>query len=71
MKKFKQYSFWTSLSGAIILFVEVLGRIFNFIPNNALINDLIMSIAGILVVLGIVSSPNNEKDDNNTDEKEQ
>ena len=69
MKRFKQYSFWVSLSGAIILFVQVLGRLFNFIPNNELINDLIMSFAGILVVLGIVSKPTDE-DDDNTNKKE-
>lgn len=71
MKKFKKYSFWTSLSGAIILFVDVLGKVFNFIPNDSLINDLIMSFAGILVVLGIVSAPTEEDDDeNNTNKKE-
>ena len=69
MKKFKQYSFWVSLSGAIVLFVEVLGKVFNFIPNNELINELIMSFAGVLIVLGIVSSPTEENDDN-TNEKE-
>ena len=69
MKRFKQYSFWVSLSGAIILFVQVLGRLFNFIPNNELISDLIMSFAGILVVLGIVSKPTDE-DDDNTNKKE-
>ena len=65
MKRFKQYSFWVSLSGAIILFVQVLGRLFNFIPNNELISDLIMSFAGVLVVLGIVSKPTDEDDDTN------
>ncbi|MBO4412972.1 MAG: hypothetical protein J5779_03055 [Clostridia bacterium] len=69
MKRFKKYSFWVSLSGAIILFVQVLGRIFNFISNDELINDLVMSFAGILVVLGVVSSPTDENDDN-TNEKE-
>ena len=68
MKRFKQYSFWVSLSGAIILFVQVLGRIFNFIPNNELISDLIMSFAGVLVVLGIVSKPTDEDDDTNKKE---
>lgn len=68
MKRFKQYSFWVSLSGAIILFVQVLGRLFNFIPNNELISDLIMSFAGVLVVLGIVSKPTDEDDDTNKKE---
>ena len=68
--KFKDYSFWTGLAGAIVVFVQVLGRIFGFIPNNELVNDIVMSIAGILVVFGVVSAPSKNGDNDNKDDKE-
>lgn len=59
-KRFKTYSFWVSLSGAIVVFVEAIGRIIGFIPNAELINNIVMSIAGILVVFGVVLMPTEE-----------
>ena len=53
----KTYSFWTTLAGAIVVLVQVLGRIFNFIVPNDLVHDLITAIAGVLVALGIVTMP--------------
>lgn len=53
--KMKTYSFWVSFSGALIILVNALGRAFGFKVENQIIEDCIMSIAGILVVLGIVT----------------
>lgn len=53
----KSYSFWTTLAGAIVVLIEVLGRIFNFSISEKLIHDLIMAIAGVLVAFGIVTMP--------------
>lgn len=58
--RIKTYSFWISLSGAIIVLVQAIGRVAGFIPNANLIHNIIMGIAGVLVVLGIVSSPTEE-----------
>lgn len=58
----KTYSFWTTLAGAIVVLVQVLGRIFNFIVPNDLVHDLITAIAGVLVALGIVTMPKTSKD---------
>ena len=58
----KTYSFWTTLAGAIVVLVQVLGRIFNFIVPNDLVHDLITAIAGVLVALGIVTMPRASKD---------
>lgn len=55
--KFKSYSFWTALAAAVVVLVEAIGRIFGFIPDGKLISDIIMAIAGVLVVLGVVSAP--------------
>lgn len=70
--KIKSYSFWVSLSGAIVLLVEAIGRVFGFIANADLINNIIMSIAGVLVVFGIVSLPTeNQIEDIVEDESEE
>ena len=67
----KSYSFWTTLAGAVVVLVQVLGRIFNFNIPNDLVNDLIMAIAGILVALGIVNMPKKSETDNTiSDNKE-
>lgn len=57
--KFKSYSFWTALSAAIVVLIEALGRICGFIPDGKLVADIIMAVAGVLVVLGVVSAPIN------------
>ncbi len=59
----KSYSFWVSLSGAIVVLVESLGKAIGFIPDGKLINDIVMAIAGFLVVLGVVAMPVNNKTD--------
>ena len=69
--KIKNYSFWVSLSGAIVVLVEAIGRAVGFIPNGEIINDIIMAIAGVLVVFGVVTMPNiEEKTDASEDVKE-
>lgn len=69
--KIKNYSFWVSLSGAIVVLVEAIGRSVGFIPNGELINDIIMGIAGVLVVFGVVTMPNgNETTTTKEDEEE-
>ncbi len=75
--RIKTYSFWVSLSGAVVVLIQAIGRAAGFIPNADIINNIIMSIAGILVVFGIVSSPTEEElneyikeDDNEENESE-
>ena len=73
-KKFRSYSFWISLSGAIILLINALGRAFGFSIENQLVEDIVLSIAGVLVVLGLVTmdvKPNDEEKEENNDEKEE
>ena len=61
MKKFKQtikkYSFWTGLSGAVVIFANALAKCFGFEIDNVIIEDIIMSICGVLVAMGIVCAP--------------
>ena len=66
-KKFQSYSFWVSLSGAVIVLLNALGRAFGFEIENQIVEDVIMSVAGVLMVLGVVSmkgSANTSKKDN-------
>jgi len=58
MKKLiKSYGFWTALAGAVVVLVEAIGKLFGFSIAGEYISDLIMAIAGILVVFGIVNIP--------------
>lgn len=55
--RIKSYSFWTSLSAAVILLVNSIGNMFGFSIEDKLISNIIMSTCGVLVVLGVVSAP--------------
>lgn len=71
LEKMKSYSFWISLTGALIIFINCLGNIFGFKIENAVIENVIMSFAGILVVFGVVTKDNNnENEEENIEEKE-
>lgn len=68
--RIKIYSFWVSLSGAIVVLVQAIGRVAGFIPNADIIHNIVMGIAGVLVVFGVVSYPN-EEELRNTEEDEE
>lgn len=71
LEKMKSYSFWISLTGALIIFINCLGNIFGFKIENAVIENVIMSFAGILVVFGVVTKDNNnENEEENIEKKE-
>lgn len=61
-EKIKSYGFWVSLSGAVVVLVETIGKAVGFIPNGEIISNIIMGIAGILVVFGVVSMPPKESE---------
>ena len=64
--RIKSYSFWTALSGAVVIFLNALGDLCGFSVQDDLVSGLIMAVAGVLVVLGIVTMPSNE--DTNVDD---
>lgn len=55
--KFKSYSFWMSLTGAVILMINTLGESFGFSVNETAVNAIVNSVCGVLVVLGIIIMP--------------
>lgn len=67
-ERMKSYSFWVSFSGALIIFLNCLGNIFHFKIQNEVVEDVIMSIAGLLVVLGFVTKETGDENEENTDE---
>lgn len=68
--KIKSFSFWTALSGAVVVLLNALGQAFGFYVNNEIVSDIIMAIAGLLVVFGVVSMPNNNQDNSNSTEND-
>ena len=54
MKKFKQlisnYGFWTGLSAAVIMLATSISKAFGVSIDNKVIEDIIMSVCGVLVV---------------------
>lgn len=65
--KIKSYSFWTALSGAVVVLLQAIGDCFGFSIQSELVSGIIMAIAGVLVVFGVVSMPNK---DGSTDKSE-
>lgn len=60
MKKIKSYGFWTALSGAIVVLINAIGKCFGFSVEEEIVSNIIMAIAGVLVVFGVVSMPKKE-----------
>lgn len=56
--RFKTYAFWVALSSAVVILVQSLGKLFGFEIESSTIENIIMSICGVLVVLGIVTGSN-------------
>ena len=75
-KRFSKYSFWVSLSGAIVILLNAFGKAFGFSIDNKVVEDCIMAVAGVLVVLGLVGGVSgktgenkNETDEENNDKE--
>ena len=72
----KSYGFWTALAGALVVLVDAIGKMFNFEIEDELINDIVLAVAGVLVVFGIISVPKemyeikNEKSETEKEEDE-
>ena len=55
--KIKKYSFWTGLSAAVVMLCNAIAKCFGFSINDQIIEDVIMSICGVLVAFGVVCMP--------------
>lgn len=68
-KKIKSFSFWTALAGALTILVEALGKCFGFTVEEGIVSEIVLAVAGVLVVLGVVCMPSKE-DKTEDDESE-
>ena len=60
--KFKNYSFWISVTGAVVLLLNNLGKIFGFSVNNEAIFSVVDGVCGVLVVFGVLTMNKNKQD---------
>ena len=67
INKCSSYAFWVGLSSAIVVLVEAIGKLFGFSVDSYAIDEFIMSICGVLVVLGIVTK-DKPKDTDSTED---
>ncbi len=67
MKNFKSYGFWTALSGAVVVLINSIGKCFGFAVEEEIVTNIVMAIAGVLVLFGVVSMP--KKDENSQQEE--
>lgn len=63
----KTYAFWVALSSAVVVLVQSLGKLFGFEIESSTIENVIMSICGVLIVLGIVTNSTDSKTDDGVD----
>lgn len=59
-ERIKTYNFWVSLSSAVFLFLKVIGEQFGFTVDESIFSNLITSLCGILVILGIIVPPSHK-----------
>ena len=69
-KKIKSFGFWTALAGALTILVEALGKCFGFTVEEGLVSEIVLAVAGVLVVLGVVCMPSKEDKPQDTQEVE-
>lgn len=67
-KKLKSYSFWTALSASVVVLCTQLGKILGIAIPTKEVEGLIMAVCGVLVALGIVCMPMEEKNKEQTSE---
>lgn len=60
-QKVKTYSFWISIISALLIIVRIIGEHFGWFINEGLIMDIVTGVCGVLVLLGILSSPSKKE----------
>lgn len=59
--KIKSFGFWTALAGALVVLLKALGSAFGFHIQEQLVEDIVMAVAGVLVVFGVVTMPKSDE----------
>ena len=58
---FFSYAFWVAVTGAIVIFLQNLGRVVGFDFNSTAFESIVLSFCGVLVVLGVLNKDKNEE----------
>ena len=66
--KFKSYSFWMSVTGAVILVLNNLGKAFGFAVDSEIITQIVDSICGVLILFGIITMTKSGKEESKQDD---
>ncbi|MBQ8844907.1 MAG: hypothetical protein IJ008_02695 [Clostridia bacterium] len=56
----KSYSFWTALSGALVIFIKSICKMFGVEIQDEIISSIVLGFASILVVFGVITMPSKE-----------
>lgn len=66
--KMRTTSFWLGLSSACVLIVDCVTDIFGLEICSGIVEKIVLSIASVLVMLGIITKKNVEDSDSSTSE---
>ena len=66
--KFKSYSFWMSVSAAVVLVINNIGKHFGFYLDNEIVAEIVDSVCGVLILFGVITMT---KDDKKSNEEQQ
>lgn len=71
-EKFKSYSFWMSVTAAVILVINNIGKVLGFEVDGKVVTQIVDSICGVLILFGVITMAKTKKTDedveSNTDE---
>lgn len=67
--KFKSYTFWLALVGAVIILINTLGTTFGFGVDEVAITSIATAVLGIFVTLGIVHKDSKNEQEKTKDEQ--
>ena len=67
--KFKSYTFWLALVGAVIILINTLGTTFGFGVDEVAITSIATAVLGIFVTLGIVHKDSKSEQEKTKDEQ--
>ena len=71
MNKFKNYSFLTGLISAVLMVIVQILSAFEIYISSEMVSNIVSVILGALVVLGVISKPNNSEEVKTENESEE
>ena len=63
-EKFKSYSFWMSVTAAVILVLNNIGNVFGFEVSSDVVTKIVDSICGVLILFGVITMSKDSSNEN-------